>query len=157
MVTKGASGGTLFFTTDDAFRTHAELKGKGVELLVGLVGGVGAARGVGVGVGVGVGIESGRSLSVGTLVLRHVRRSRRGVAIGERISRQPRLERHPERRTEPAHRHVHRRLVAGDIGREPRVERGRVELRVAARLASVRAVDAAPLARRDSVLHLAAA
>ena len=32
MVTKGASGGTLFFNTDDAFRAHAELKGKGVEL-----------------------------------------------------------------------------------------------------------------------------
>jgi catechol 2,3-dioxygenase-like lactoylglutathione lyase family enzyme len=32
MVTKGASGGTLFFNTDDAHRTHAELKAKGVEL-----------------------------------------------------------------------------------------------------------------------------
>jgi catechol 2,3-dioxygenase-like lactoylglutathione lyase family enzyme len=32
MVTKGASGGTLFFNTDDAHRTHAELKGRGVEL-----------------------------------------------------------------------------------------------------------------------------
>lgn len=32
MVTKGASGGTLFFTTDDAHATHAELAAKGVEL-----------------------------------------------------------------------------------------------------------------------------
>ncbi len=32
MLTKGASGGTLFFRTDDAYRTHAELKAKGVEL-----------------------------------------------------------------------------------------------------------------------------
>ena len=32
MLTKGASGGTLFFRTDDAFKTHAELKAKGVEL-----------------------------------------------------------------------------------------------------------------------------
>ena len=32
MVTKGASGGTLFFNTDDAFQAHAELKSKEVEL-----------------------------------------------------------------------------------------------------------------------------
>ena len=32
MVTKGASGGTLFFNTDDAHAQHAELKAKGVEL-----------------------------------------------------------------------------------------------------------------------------
>jgi catechol 2,3-dioxygenase-like lactoylglutathione lyase family enzyme len=32
MVTKGASGGHLFFYTDDAYATHAELKAKGVEL-----------------------------------------------------------------------------------------------------------------------------
>jgi catechol 2,3-dioxygenase-like lactoylglutathione lyase family enzyme len=32
MVTKGASGGTLFFNTNDAFQAHAELKSKGVEL-----------------------------------------------------------------------------------------------------------------------------
>ena len=32
MLTKGASGGTLFFRTDDAYKTHAELKEKGVEL-----------------------------------------------------------------------------------------------------------------------------
>jgi catechol 2,3-dioxygenase-like lactoylglutathione lyase family enzyme len=32
MVTKGASGGTLFFNTDDAQAAHAELKDKGVEL-----------------------------------------------------------------------------------------------------------------------------
>ncbi len=32
MLTKGASGGTLFFRTDDAYKTHAELKAKGVEL-----------------------------------------------------------------------------------------------------------------------------
>lgn len=32
MVTKGASGGTLFFNTDDAAATHAALKAKGVEL-----------------------------------------------------------------------------------------------------------------------------
>jgi catechol 2,3-dioxygenase-like lactoylglutathione lyase family enzyme len=32
LVTKGAAGGHLFFTTDDAHKTHAELKEKGVEL-----------------------------------------------------------------------------------------------------------------------------
>jgi catechol 2,3-dioxygenase-like lactoylglutathione lyase family enzyme len=32
MVTKGASGGTLFFNTDDAYAAHAELQAKGVEL-----------------------------------------------------------------------------------------------------------------------------
>jgi catechol 2,3-dioxygenase-like lactoylglutathione lyase family enzyme len=32
MVTKGASGGTLFFNTDDAHAAHAELQAKGVEL-----------------------------------------------------------------------------------------------------------------------------
>ncbi|MFW6599991.1 VOC family protein [Propionibacteriaceae bacterium Y2011] len=32
MVTKGASGGTLFFTTDDARAAHAELKTKGVDV-----------------------------------------------------------------------------------------------------------------------------
>ncbi len=32
LLTKGASGGTLFFRCDDAHKTHAELKGKGVEL-----------------------------------------------------------------------------------------------------------------------------
>jgi catechol 2,3-dioxygenase-like lactoylglutathione lyase family enzyme len=32
LVTKGAAGGHLFFRCDDAFKTHAELKGKGVEL-----------------------------------------------------------------------------------------------------------------------------
>ena len=32
MVTKGASGGTLFFNTDDAYAAHSELKAKGVEL-----------------------------------------------------------------------------------------------------------------------------
>ena len=32
MVTKGASGGHLFFYTDDAFATHAALQAKGVEL-----------------------------------------------------------------------------------------------------------------------------
>ncbi len=32
MVTKGASGGTLFFTTDDARAAHATLAAKGVEL-----------------------------------------------------------------------------------------------------------------------------
>ncbi len=32
MVTKGAAGGHLFFNTDDAYKTHAELKEKGVEL-----------------------------------------------------------------------------------------------------------------------------
>ena len=32
MVTKGASAGTLFFNTDDAYATHAELKAKDVEL-----------------------------------------------------------------------------------------------------------------------------
>jgi catechol 2,3-dioxygenase-like lactoylglutathione lyase family enzyme len=32
LVTKGASGGNLFFVTDDAYKTHAELKEKGVEI-----------------------------------------------------------------------------------------------------------------------------
>jgi catechol 2,3-dioxygenase-like lactoylglutathione lyase family enzyme len=32
MVTKGASAGTLFFNTDDAYAAHAELKAKNVEL-----------------------------------------------------------------------------------------------------------------------------
>ena len=32
LVTKGATGGTLFFRCDDAYKTHAELKEKGVEL-----------------------------------------------------------------------------------------------------------------------------
>ena len=32
MVTKGASGGHLFFYADDAYATHADLKAKGVEL-----------------------------------------------------------------------------------------------------------------------------
>jgi catechol 2,3-dioxygenase-like lactoylglutathione lyase family enzyme len=32
LLTKGASGGTLFFRCDDAYKTHAELKEKGVEL-----------------------------------------------------------------------------------------------------------------------------
>ena len=32
MVSKGAAGGHLFFRCDDAFKTHAELKERGVEL-----------------------------------------------------------------------------------------------------------------------------
>ena len=32
LVTKGSAGGTLFFRCDDAYKTHAELKQKGVEL-----------------------------------------------------------------------------------------------------------------------------
>ena len=32
LLTKGASGGTLFFRCDDAYKTHAELKERGVEL-----------------------------------------------------------------------------------------------------------------------------
>ena len=32
MLTKGAAGGTLFFACEDAYKTHAELKAKGVEL-----------------------------------------------------------------------------------------------------------------------------
>jgi catechol 2,3-dioxygenase-like lactoylglutathione lyase family enzyme len=32
LVTKGAGGGHLFFQTDDAYKTHAELKERGVEL-----------------------------------------------------------------------------------------------------------------------------
>jgi catechol 2,3-dioxygenase-like lactoylglutathione lyase family enzyme len=32
LVTKGAAGGHLFFSTDDAQKTHAELKERGVEL-----------------------------------------------------------------------------------------------------------------------------
>ena len=32
LVTKGASGGNLFFVTDDAHKTHAELKERGVDL-----------------------------------------------------------------------------------------------------------------------------
>jgi catechol 2,3-dioxygenase-like lactoylglutathione lyase family enzyme len=31
-VTKGASGGHLFFSCDDAYKTHAELRAKGVEI-----------------------------------------------------------------------------------------------------------------------------
>lgn len=33
LVTLGAAGGHLFFSTDDVHRTHAELKAKGVELV----------------------------------------------------------------------------------------------------------------------------
>ncbi|UOY03633.1 VOC family protein [Blastococcus sp. PRF04-17] len=32
LLTKGASGGTLFFRTDDAYKTHVELKARGVDL-----------------------------------------------------------------------------------------------------------------------------
>ncbi|MCF6509516.1 VOC family protein [Blastococcus sp. MG754426] len=32
LVSKGAAGGHLFFTCDDAYRTHAELKERGVEI-----------------------------------------------------------------------------------------------------------------------------
>ena len=32
MISKGAAGGHLFFTCDDAYKTHAELKEKGVEI-----------------------------------------------------------------------------------------------------------------------------
>ena len=32
MVSKGCSGGTLFFNTDDARQAHADLAAKGVEL-----------------------------------------------------------------------------------------------------------------------------
>ena len=32
LVAKGAAGGHLFLTTDDAHRTHAELAARGVEL-----------------------------------------------------------------------------------------------------------------------------
>jgi catechol 2,3-dioxygenase-like lactoylglutathione lyase family enzyme len=32
LLTKGATGGHLFFQTDDAYKTHAELKERGVEL-----------------------------------------------------------------------------------------------------------------------------
>ena len=32
LISKGAAGGHLFFTTDDAHKTHAELKDRGVEL-----------------------------------------------------------------------------------------------------------------------------
>ena len=32
MISKGAAGGHLFFSCDDAFKTHAELKEKGVEI-----------------------------------------------------------------------------------------------------------------------------
>ncbi|MBB3676234.1 VOC family protein [Modestobacter versicolor] len=32
LVTKGAGGGNLFFTTDDAHKTHAALKEKGIDL-----------------------------------------------------------------------------------------------------------------------------
>ena len=32
LIAKGAAGGHLFFQTDDAWQTHAELKGKGVEV-----------------------------------------------------------------------------------------------------------------------------
>ena len=32
LIAKGAAGGHLFFRTDDAYKTHAELKAKGVEI-----------------------------------------------------------------------------------------------------------------------------
>lgn len=32
MVTKGAGGGTLFFTTDDAYAAHAALRARGVDV-----------------------------------------------------------------------------------------------------------------------------
>ena len=32
LISKGAAGGHLFFTTDDAHKTHAELKERGVDL-----------------------------------------------------------------------------------------------------------------------------
>ena len=32
LLTKGAAGGHLFFRCDDAYKTHAELKAKGVEI-----------------------------------------------------------------------------------------------------------------------------
>ena len=32
LISKGAAGGHLFFSCDDAYKTHAELKEKGVEL-----------------------------------------------------------------------------------------------------------------------------
>ena len=32
MISKGAAGGHLFFTCDDAYKTHADLKAKGVEI-----------------------------------------------------------------------------------------------------------------------------
>ena len=32
LLTKGATGGHLFFRCDDAYKTHAELKAKGVEI-----------------------------------------------------------------------------------------------------------------------------
>ena len=32
LISKGAAGGHLFFQCDDAYRTHAELKDKGVEI-----------------------------------------------------------------------------------------------------------------------------
>jgi len=32
LISKGAAGGHLFFACDDAYKTHAELKGKGVEI-----------------------------------------------------------------------------------------------------------------------------
>ena len=32
LISKGAAGGHLFFRTDDAYKTHAELKEKGVEI-----------------------------------------------------------------------------------------------------------------------------
>jgi catechol 2,3-dioxygenase-like lactoylglutathione lyase family enzyme len=32
MLTKGAAGGTLFFACEDAYKTHADLRAKGVEL-----------------------------------------------------------------------------------------------------------------------------
>jgi predicted enzyme related to lactoylglutathione lyase len=32
LISKGAAGGHLFFACDDAYKTHAELKAKGVEI-----------------------------------------------------------------------------------------------------------------------------
>ena len=33
LISKGAAGGHLFFSCDDAYKTHAELKAKGVEIV----------------------------------------------------------------------------------------------------------------------------
>src|SRR5437016_14395985 len=35
LVTKGATGGTLFFTTDDCWKTYEELRAKGFEFIEG--------------------------------------------------------------------------------------------------------------------------
>ena len=104
-------------------------------------------------------VELRRLLLVGLHVLGHVGGARRRVALvaggGE-----PRIERDLELGPEALLGQVHGLLVAGDVGGEPGVEGGRVEVAGLegvgfARLASVRAVDARASVSCASVPHLA--